>query len=268
MRSWGDGGRRCSAAFEIDTYGNGWPGESRIYHAPLDAIGSVTTPEATLDLGADSVQHLAVSATTVAAEIEPAGYIAVLDDGAVGRLGGASSAVPGIPQGVQVVGHQVLWEDWEDTVRIAHGSIDHEAAIYYAVAGTDLKSFATDGTDLMWLKAWDRQPGGHYNHVELWTSPYDADPTGLSLRKVSDLAENYLGTLGAGIFGMRLIAPVQRVELHDFADGRRRTFLIPGSCVVLENPLYVSATDMLLDIACPGHQTLFRVDPSALPYDP
>ncbi len=259
-----------AAAFEIMSYGDHWPNQSRIYHAPLDAIGAVSEPEAVLrPPGTSVVQNIAVSASTVAATVQPAGLIMVMDRGAVRQLGGAGSAVPGIPQGVRVVGHQVLWEDWEDTVRIAHGSIDQAASIYYAAAGADLKSFHTDGQDLMWLKGWNRESSGHYDNLELWTAPYTPDAESLELRKAIDyFPVRVSGAFGAGVFGIRLIDPIQRAELYDHADGRRRTFPMPGGCALLFAPLYISAHDMLLVAACPGHKTLFRVDPSALPYDP
>jgi len=262
-----------AAAFGIRIYGDSWPRQSRIYHAPLADIGLVTEPVAILDdrilRGSNAVQHLAVSDTTVAAEVQPGGFIMVIEGGAMRKLGGGlDPVVRGIPQNVHIVGHQVLWEDWDARIRMAAGSMTADARYYYEAAGADVLSTATDGVALAWMQGYDYLAGTGWRRVELWTSGYHEDPALLAPRTVRDL-DGYLGlTLGPGVCAMRRVTGgPQRAEIFDLPDGRRRTFTMPAGTALVEDPLYITATEMLLLVGRRSGATLWRVDITRLPYD-
>ena len=215
-----------------------------------------------------SVQHLAVSDTTVAAEIQPGGFILVFEGGAMRQLGGAlDPVVRAIPQNVHVVGTQVLWEDWDATVRVASGSISQAAAPFIDVDAVDVKSFRADGVDLAWMQAYDRQPDGSYARVELWSSPHAPDPGSLSPRLVREMPVRTQARLGVGVYAILRPDPRRHIELYDLADGRHRVYMPPETTGVLELPLYITSSEMLLIIGRPGGSALWRVDITRLPYD-
>jgi len=262
-----------AAAFGIDVFSDSWGNITPIYHAPLSEIGAVTEPVAVLDesvlRGANLVQHLAVSETTVAGDVQPGGFVLVLEGGAMRHLGGAlDPLVRGIPAHLHVVGTHVLWEDWLRPVRIASGSMSDDATIFYEAASADVLSMTTDGTTLAWMQGYDWLPAEGYGRVELWTAPYVRDSALLEPRKVRDLDGYTRAALGAGIYGIRRVSGgPQRAELYDLSDGRRRTFVMPDGVVLLFDPLYITPTEMLLIVSREGRARLWRVDITRLPYD-
>ncbi len=248
-------------------FGDAWPREDRIYHAPLDEIGPVTEPVAILDSswlpGGNAVQHLAVSATAVAAEVQLAGYIALVEDGVLGRLIDADSAVRGTPQRLQMVGSTVYWTDYAAKARIARGSLSEPESHYLEVDGADVVGGQVDGEWVAWQQA--TRVGGPYTAAELWAAPYSEDPASLAPRLVRTL-EGYRGPrMGEGIYAFR--RGNDRVELHDLVDGRRRLFRMPAGHVIADPPLYVRSDEMLVATRVDGRPSLLRVQLASLPYE-
>ena len=255
------------AAAATRVYDEMRPRFDAIYHAPLAMIGAATEPVAVLDAmwlpGGNVIQNLATSDTTVAGEVQLAGYIAVAEDGALYRLIDASSAVRGIPQNVHVVGRWVYWGDYDAPRRIARGSATVAPEVYLERPGADMMGMRIDGE---WV-AWQEGPaGGPYTAMELWAAPYAEDPSALSPRRVRALGGfSSQSTLGAGVYAV-MSSSVQ-IDLYDLTDGRKRTYRAPAG-VGMTAPLYVTADEMLVPATYPGERrTLLRIALASLPYE-
>jgi hypothetical protein len=257
------------AAVMFETGFDGLPRRSYLFHAPLDTIGGLTWPVATVDdsiLRGEAVfQRAAVSGTTVAAELQPAGLVYVFEGSAYRPLGGIASAVPGIPQNPAIVGQTVFWEDWGTRVSPAYGSMTEDAAYLRQIDG-DIKSFHATPEGFAWVEGYDRQPDGSYARVELWTAPFTDDPATLAPRFVRELPYRVNGApFGGGIVAIRKTDP-HRIDLYDVADGRLRRFLPPEGLVLTRHPVYVTDSEMLLAEAVGTTRTLYRIDITTLPY--
>ncbi len=267
----GDG----AAAVGIELGWNGWPREWRLLHGPLAEIGAMTDPIATLDesilVGAGGVQRLAVSSTTVAAEVQPHGIVMVFEGGEERTLGGFGSAVPGGPQRVRVVGRTVWWEEWLHPTSLAVGSIDRSAEYFLRNLPGDAFVSEWDGTQTVWLQGYGWEGSGRYERIEMWTAPYTETAADLRPRLVRELPSWGDAKAGGGVYGFRRSnsdGSRRRIELYDIVDGRRRTFDGPApDGVITHPPLIVSANELLVLGNYHTQRTIFRVQLASLPYD-
>ncbi|MCZ7680777.1 MAG: hypothetical protein M5U28_19195 [Sandaracinaceae bacterium] len=171
-----------------------------------------------------------------------------------------SATLPGIAQSVAVVGSDVLWEDWADLVRVAHGAPGRPGSLYHRADPADIKGFHTDGVDLAWVQGYDRQPDSSYARLELWTAPYVADPSELRPRFVRLLDPTRHPSAFGGGWYVTLPAAPWRIEAVRLEDGARRRWVssIPGA--LSYPPIYVSDHEILLQ-----DPDLIRLDPHLLP---
>lgn len=226
-----------------------------VFHAPIDAIGTTTEPLAIIR---PSVlpQRLAVSSQVIAVWNGPAIYAIAAD----GRHGYVSVALPGIAQSVTVAGPDVMWEDWAELVRIAHGAVGRPGTLYHRADPADIKGFHTDGVDLAWVQGYDRQPDGSYARLELWTAPYVADPSELRPRLVRLLdPTRHPSAFGGGWYVTMPGAP-WRIEAVRLEDGTRRQWISSLRGALSYPPIYVTDHEILLQ-----DPALIRLDPNRLP---
>lgn len=223
-----------------------------VYHAPLDEIATVTEPLTIIAPGIFA-QRIEVSAEVMALWTGPS----VWGIGADGRQTVLDREMPGIPQNVTVVGGHVLWEDWADLVRVAHARMDEPASFFRRADPGDIKEMHSDGVELMWLEGYDRQPDGRYARLELWASPYAADPAALAPRLVRAMEERNRGAYGGGWYVMERGSPY-RIEIVRTSDGTRREWMAPTGGSVL--PVYVSDHEIMVEAG-----GLVRFDPHLLP---
>lgn len=257
----GDG----SAAFSIRRYMDG-SGEFMAYHAPLSEIALATVPIGSYP-GADG-QEMVNSASTVAVERQPTGIAHVFEEGRDGTVG-RTSEVPGSVHGLSVVGQDLYYNEYGSRWRAAYASLDRSAAIFREKADADVIMFATDGAACAWIEAYDRLPGSTWARAELWTAPYTDDAGALAPRYVRLLPGVIEFTIGDGYIGYRItIDGPQRIELHNLADGSRKTFVAPDGWVLPANPNYIANGEMLVrGRGAPG-PTVFRVQLASLPVMP
>lgn len=254
----------AAAAVVASTFGAGWPSRERIYHGSLTSIGSETEPVATLEEallpGESAIQALATSATTVAAEVRPAGFVAVVEDGVLQTYADPGSS----PQNAQVVGSHVYWESWGDSVVVLQATIDEGPATYLEATDADVVGTAIGDGWLSWQRT--TPPGGPYTASELWASSYQPDAGALEPAAVASLGGFYDWRTGGGAYAIRRVSGgPQRVELYDLETGDQRTFEMPDGWALLSAPLYVTEDEMLLSARKDGVATLFRVELASLP---
>lgn len=243
----------------------GTDAEMPTYHAPITGIASSTTPVGVI--AGTSGQDTVVSSTTVATELQPEGIVKVFEAGRETILGGTPE-VPGIAQGVELVGRDVFFSEVGSNWRVAHGSIDRPASVFFQIPGVDVRMFRTDGASMAWLQCYDFVPGAGYGRVELWTAPFTADPSAVSARRLRDFPEYRTYTQGGGYIAWREVRDgPQRVELFSLEDGARRTFIPPDSAYILGNPLYISADELVVEGRFADALTLFRVRIDSLAVD-
>jgi len=255
------------AAFIVRLWGE-WPAEDRIYHGPIAELGRVTEPLAVLDEswlpGGNATQNLAASATTVAAEVQPAGFVAVAEEGALARLGGSAGGVVGSPQNVQIRERAVYWEDWADRIRTARGSVSEGAAVWFEFSGADAAGTSIDSE---WV-AWQRGilgGGGTFADVEVWASPFAEDASDLTPTLITPLEGFHHHAMGAGIYVVR--PANDRLDLYYLSDGRKRVFHTPPATGVYNAPLYVTADELLVPARNADGRTMLKVQISSLPFE-
>ncbi len=233
-----------------------------VYHAPLDEIGAIMEPVAVIAPGFSSTpQHLAVSRSLVAAEMQPVGATVLF---ARGRwMASSAEPVVGIPQHVDVVGDYAFWEDWGSTVRIAIGALDRAPVFLRDIAPGRTRSFHTDGVDLAWVEIFDEPPS-----LELVTAPVVFEPSELAPRRLGPIESIQLTGMGGGWYA-RVIADPERVVLTELASGRTKTWRAPeGELLSPRAPVYVTATEVLLWARLrDATQYWVRIDPRVLPWD-
>jgi hypothetical protein len=257
-----------------------WPRLSPIYHASLDAIGTVDTPIATLteaDIGGEGLpQRVGVSASTVVLEVQPRGTVVAIEDGEISVIGGLGTALPGLPQQTQLVGRTAYWEDWDRHVRAAFGRVEETPALLREVEPDEVREFKANADAFSWLEARRFVTLGEYEVVELWTAPYVEDPAALAPRMVRAMPPfMQAATAGGGRYAQLTLLDVavpssQRIiAVYDLTDGRRRNFVPEGGRPVFDRPLAIGPDQMLVQVswddAVPG-RALTIVDLSALPY--
>ncbi|RLB50976.1 MAG: hypothetical protein DRJ42_17750, partial [Deltaproteobacteria bacterium] len=247
----------------------------RLYHAPLDVIGSVTEPTAVRDpsmgVGSTGVQNLSVSRTTVAAEVQPAGVVIVFEAGRSRVLGGVASPTPATPQRVRVVGRDVWWEDWGHPTSLVVGSIDREGRYLRRNVPDDAFVLGIDDGQMAWLQGYGWGGAGvQYERLELWMASYTDEPTELRPQRIREVETWGAALLGEGVYGFTTAdfdGANHRTELYDIVDGRRRTYRAPSGVAVPGSPLGISAAEMLFLGRYERNPTLFRIDITRLPYE-
>jgi hypothetical protein len=252
-----------------------WPRASPIYHASLDAIGSVERPIATLteaEVGGSLPQRVGVSASTVVLEVQPRGSIFAIEGGEIHLIGGLGTAMPGLPQETQLVGRTAYWEDWGEVhVRAAFGRVGDAPGLLREVEPDAVRWFQVDETSFSWIEARRLVKLGEYEVVELWTAPYTADAGALEPRLVRPIDRFMHDTrAGGGHYAQLTVRRTQRIiTVYDLVDGRRRDFVPEGGRPVFNRPLAIGPDQMLIQVswddAVPG-RALTIVDLSTLPY--
>lgn len=238
--------------------------EYQIFHSSIDAIAEMDAPLARMGGRLaellQSPQWPDVSLEAVAVNFEPVGLMWIFEaDGRNGVLG--AGVAQGIPQHGRLIGSHVVWEDWAARIRILAGSLDGGTTVLRELTDGDARSMYTDGDQLAWIDARDRQPDGSYLRVELWTGRYDPPSRALAdARFVRPLDQDRSGVLGGTWYAQ--VPTDERIELTSIIDGSRRAFVYPG-----ENfdslPLYVAASDVALSASRLGLGLhLLRLDPA------
>jgi len=234
----------------------------RIYHAPLDDIGSTTEPIGVIHGFTSTPNHLAVTRRLVLAELQPVAAVAAFAPGRFAAIW--SDAVAGIPQSVHGVDDFAYWLDFAGTERIAYGSLDQPAAWLRDIAPGHIRAFGTDGVDLAWVEIRDSPPS-----LELWTAPVVFDAAALRPRRVREVQGIQFAGVGGGWFVLMKAEP-QRLEIIELASGRTKTWLAPPGYVVTatgERPNYVTATEIVFDALTPDGAYWVRLDPRTVPWD-
>lgn len=264
------GGR---AAFVAQFANSNDMSESRawLYMGTPDSIGSTTDPvhefPASFVPRDRTIIDLWISEELLALQASPDGSLYSYRDGEWATLTGRGT-VEGLPQNVDLVGDHLLWEAWRgvDDVRLVHARWGEAASVWRDIGPSDTKGSGTDGLDIGWFDAHDRQSDGSYGRTELWTAPYRRDLENVEPRLVRVVDErcNEAAVGGGWIACRRISGGPQRVEVYSLRDGSRRTFVAPGG-TVLEDPYYARERDIMF----PGAGTeAVRFDPTLLPVDP
>lgn len=212
-----------------------------------------------------TIHDLWISDRMIALQPSPDGTLYTYRAGESYTLTGRGT-VTGLPQNIALVGDHILWEAWRglDDVRLVHARWGEASRIWRDVSPGDTKGFGTDGVDLAWQQAFDRQPDGSYARIELWTAPYRRDIESIEPRLVRTMDyRSPRAAFGGGWFAVRGPGP-GRVEVFSLSDGSRRTFMAPAGSVSMD-PYYASATEIMFRGA--GSDAI-RFDPSILPVDP
>lgn len=219
---------------------------TEIFIAPVDAASSVEEPFVAIEperIRLRSVEWLRLTPELLVYTYSPDGQTF-----AVSRADGTSVDVTEVlrevPQNLHVVDDHVLWVAWGSPTRLAHALFPGPSDYFRDVSPGDTKGFGTDGVDMAWLEGYDRQPGGRYARLELWTAPYTADMSTFAPRKVRDFPIRAGSRMGGGWFAIRLIDDgPQRVEVFSLRDGHRRVFVSPTGYVI-EEPFYVTEDEL------------------------
>lgn len=256
------------AAFLVGILGDTWPRQERIYHGSLDDIGDATEPVAVLEapllFGSNSIQNMAVSSTTVAAELQPSGEVVVIEGGSVRRLGGASSPVNGIPQNVQVVGRDVFWEDWGPPVRLAHGRMDLEEHVLLDLGDVSVTGVSITAERVAFQHAADLGDTG-WRDVDLWRSPFAVTTAGLAPERVADLPGNGRFVGGPSLYVEQWRDETTRwLELYDLSDGTLRRLDPPGDYRLMA-PLHVTSEEVLMGVSLGSDPSLMRIQLASVP---
>lgn len=242
-----------------------------LYVATPDSIGIDTSPvhefPASFVPRDRMIVELWISAELIALQASPDGSLYSYRDGEWATLTGRGT-VEGLPQNVELVGDHLLWEAWRglDDVRLVHARRGEAASVWRDIGPSDTKGFGSDGVDIGWFDAHDRQPDGTYLRTELWTAPYRRDLENVEprLARVVDERCNAPAIGGGWAACRRINDGPQRVEVFSLRDGSRRTFVPPGG-YVLDDPYYSREREVMFRGA--GTEAI-RFDPTLLTVDP
>jgi len=261
------------AAFELKAWpDSSEPLESRIYHGPLSDIGTETEPLAVLDesftLGS-TIQNIAVSSMTVAADLAPGGFIAVAERGKLTRLDGDVPASASSP--LAIIDGDVLFESWHPTtLHVMRGSVRKPAELYFGPPDTNLRHFVSDGADMAWLQVYGMESAsGPYERAEIWTADYAQTPADMEPRNLAEVEPRVRGMIGGGVYALGAPGPDGELwlEFYDLADGRRRVLRPSPSEMRLRQLLYVSAEEFLVTAVLDGEVKALRIDLTTVPYE-
>lgn len=265
--------RRCSIGGT--TYSDGWVAfairmivsrdnfeYAAIFHGRLEEMTEDLLP--VLTLGPDdlpgfgnALQGIRVSETTVAFQVQPIGEVWLIEGGALRRLAGVRSEVPGSPQGVALVGRRALWNEWRQDVRIAHGTFEEPAAPYFGVDGARV-IFETDGTDLVWFQGYGWDGSGNFTRTQLWAAPFVDDPADLRPRLVVD---DFTGSWGSVVGGNAWVEQHGGVlRLVELDSGVLKVFPSPARGHTLGRPAWATATEVAILGLWDGTRTFFRFE--------
>ena len=238
-----------------------------MYVATPETLGAAEEPVWIFPSGFVSrdrtIDDLWISDRMIAIQPSPDGTLYTYRAGEWDTLTGLGT-VTGLPQNIALVGDHILWEAWRglDDVRLVHARWGEASSVWRDVTPGVTKGFGTDGVDLAWMEAFDRQLDGSYARLELWTAPYRRDLESIEPRLVRTLEVRNSPAVGGGwVAGAGLDS--LRVEVFALRDGSRRTFIAPAGAVS-QDPYYASAREIMFRGA--GTDAI-RFDPSILPVD-
>ena len=222
---------------------------------------------------ANSPQEIRISSTHMLVQDSPFGQTRVypLDGSAYEDFYPFDLAEsPGGPNGgVDLIGDQYFLGALGDYFSLVRGRPGIPDRVVMAIPGVDVRNFVTDGVDMLWYEAVNHLPEpGRYEHVELWTAPYDPtfDERPADARSLEDMTST--GTtrldLGDGLVAhgnYDLDTGRGWVEIMRISDGAHFVWDRPdtGDGVLRGVVLYVSEHEMMID----GGGTLFVVDPAS-----
>jgi len=208
-------------------------------HEPLAVLGNEELP------GRSFVQELATSDSTVAAYVAPAARLYRIDveTGEVVLLSD-SPASRGIPQGPQVVGDDVYWEDWRSNQAVLLRSVDGgPAEVLVEEEGVHHAAMSVDGDQMTWVRAEGRRRDGSFEDAELFTASLGESPlVHRSLGKVGGLSNLYRA--GAG----QLVYIWDSIEVIDVRSGRRRRYELPEGATVRGSPMWVTEDALMVNV--------------------
>ncbi len=159
---------------------------------------------------------------------------------------------------------ELFWEAWRTPTVLVRSSNGAPPDVMRGVAGGDIRSFASDGTDFVWLEARGRdEPTRTYASVELWTATYDG--TALhSPRRVRSIPSHYDGGVGGGYYVHPEPNPSDPRDadfvFYRLSDGARALVDLP---LPANEVLWVSENDVIVEAL--GQR--YRIDPSALTFE-
>jgi hypothetical protein len=236
-----------------------------VYAAPLSDIGAVELPVSVIPgaiAGYNSPQReVGLSRSLIALQMELGSFVLSITPDGAQRV--VSGALGGSPQRVVVVGDQIFWEDWNDAVRIARSGPEGPAEILWDASPGEVRNLEVGEDGLAWIQGYDRPPGEEFQRLEVWTAPLPAPGEPLAPRFVRTIANRGRTAVGGGYYVITVGAEPLRVEIIELATGRTHTFVNPPSFGVYGDPIYSTERDVLLI----GSHGLFRLDPTAMPYD-
>jgi len=188
---------------------------------------------------------LATSDTAVAAYVAPAARLYRIDveTGEVVLLSD-SPASRGIPQGPQVVGDDVYWEDWRSNQAVLLRSVDGgPAEVLVEEEGVHHAAMSVDGDQMTWVRAEGRRRDGSFEDAELFTASLGESPlVHRSLGKVGGLSNLYRA--GAG----QLVYIWDSIEVIDVRSGRRRRYELPEGATVRGSPMWVTEDGLMVNV--------------------
>lgn len=161
-------------------------------------------------------------------------------------------------------GAELFWEAWREPTVLVRSSNGAPPEVMRAVAGGDLRSFTSDGTDFVWLEARGRDEATRtYASVELWTATYDGT-TLHAPRLVRTIPSHYDGTVGGGYYVHPEPNPLDATDadfvFYRLSDGARALVDLP---LPANEVLWVSEDDSVLEAL--GQR--YRIDPRSLTFE-
>ena len=159
---------------------------------------------------------------------------------------------------------ELFWEAWREPTVLVRSSNGAPPNVLRAVTGGDIRSFASDGTDFVWLEARGRDEATRtYASVELWTATYDG--TALHApRRVRTIPSHYDGGVGGGYYVHPEPNPADARDadfvFYRLSDGARAVVDLP---LAASDVLWVSDDDSVLE----AFGQRYRIDPRALTFE-
>lgn len=159
---------------------------------------------------------------------------------------------------------ELFWEAWRTPTVLVRSSNGAPPEVLRAVTGGDLRSFASDGNEFVWLEARGRDEATRtYASVELWTATYDG--TALHApRRVRTIPSHYDGGVGGGYYVHPEPNPTDPTDadfvFYRLSDGARALVDLP---LPANEVLWVSDDDSVLEAL--GQR--YRIDPRALTFE-
>jgi hypothetical protein len=160
---------------------------------------------------------------------------------------------------------------------LAHAVLGGDTELYYAPPeGSEVRGFATDGTQMAWLEGRDPPCESgcihRYLHTDLCVSPYARDPADIDRQCFpAQVTAPPFARVGGGHWAgacREVELPegtLRKLVIFDLADGRRRIWTHPrwGTSRVL----HITDEFVLLYGVWDGQHTILRLELDSIPYE-